>query len=198
MIGKVTVTSGPLPTPFTFDPTLGEERDGVIRSARISACERYRYALGRSWANDMPDAPALVWIMLNPSTADGKEDDHTIRKICQFSRNMGYGSALVVNLFAWRATKPADLTNCRKGGEDIIGPDNDAHIIDAATRSPLIIAGWGNGVPHPWFVDRVRAVSKLLANKAVMCLGLTGEKQPRHPLYLPYDTPLSPWSVSYR
>src|SRR5687767_7200334 len=94
--------------------TAMAEADGVIRGAVISDDQRYRYQLVRGWSGE----PPIVWVMLNPSTADGTQDDHTIRKIVQFSRNWGYGSLTVVNLFALRATKPTALVDQHRGGDD--------------------------------------------------------------------------------
>ncbi len=48
----------------------------------------------------------VVWVMLNPSTADHVHDDPTIRRCMGFARAWGYGGIAVVNLYAWRATDP--------------------------------------------------------------------------------------------
>ena len=53
------------------DPT---SRDSA---AVLSPCGRYRYTLERAWA---PNPRYLMWVMLNPSTADATQDDATIRR----------------------------------------------------------------------------------------------------------------------
>jgi hypothetical protein len=75
------------------------------RGATLSDCGRYRYRLWRRWA----DGPTVLFVMLNPSTADADVDDPTIRRCIGFARSWGAGALEVVNLYAWRATQPAEL-----------------------------------------------------------------------------------------
>ena len=78
----------------------------------------YRYSLWREWD---ARAPAVAFVMLNPSTADAGKDDPTIRRCASFARSWGYGSLEVVNLFAYRASEPKRLRQT----PDPIGPAND-------------------------------------------------------------------------
>src|SRR5437868_12651695 len=71
-------------------------------SAVISPCGKFRYRLTRQWG----EGAALPFVMLNPSTADAEQDDPTIRKCVGFAKRMGYDGIEVVNLYAYRATKP--------------------------------------------------------------------------------------------
>ena len=48
----------------------------MVRHALMSNCGQYRYELTRIWD---PSRSVLTWCLLNPSTADAKIDDHTIR-----------------------------------------------------------------------------------------------------------------------
>ena len=95
----------------------------------------YRYMLGRQWGAP----PFLLWMMLNPSTADATEDDPTIRRCSGFAKHWGFGGLVVVNLFAFRATNPADL----RAAEQPIGPENDRHLVNAARSCPRVVAAWG-------------------------------------------------------
>jgi hypothetical protein len=70
----------------------------------------------------------LCWVLLNPSTADDRRDDPTIRRCLGFARSLGYGGIHVVNLFAFRATCPRQL----RAADDPVGPDNDGFILRAA------------------------------------------------------------------
>src|SRR4051812_40135006 len=90
------VLFGPEPTPAP--PT-------VLGSAILSDCDRYRYLLGREWA----DGPTAVFVMLNPSTADALHNDPTIRRCLRYAQVWGCGALMVANLYAWRATDPDDL-----------------------------------------------------------------------------------------
>ena len=141
----------------------------------------YRYRLTRIWDGDRPE---VIWVMLNPSTADATSDDPTIRRVVGFSRSWGFGSAVVVNLFALMATSPADLVT----HPTPVGPGNDEEIL-AATSAAEVVVAWGNHgtVPNPdTGVSRAHEVRDLVANgrSRLMCLGTTGAGQPRHPLYL--------------
>ena len=145
----------------------------------------YRYKLWRTWDYDlMPTA----WVMLNPSTADATADDPTIRRCMAFSRRWGAGGIIVVNLFALRATAPAELLRAARAGIDPIGPENDRHLLDVFPACDVIIAAWG---AHAMAKDRAKAVLPLVPeNMELSCLGTTKDGYPRHPLYVSADFPL--------
>lgn len=134
----------------------------------------YRYLLWRRWA----DAATVLFVMLNPSTADARRDDPTIRRCSGFARAWGFGGVEVVNLFAWRATDPREL----RRAADPVGPENDRVIAAAAARNHAVIAAWGN---HGALGERDRQVAALLARFRPRCLGApTARGAPRHPLYV--------------
>ncbi len=85
--------------------------DIIIRDAVLSECEQYRYVLYRQWDKSLD---TITYIGLNPSTADAHKDDQTIRKLIEFTKRNGYGGFAIVNLFAYRATKPRDLLVCQE------------------------------------------------------------------------------------
>jgi hypothetical protein len=142
-------------------------------SSGASFAGPYRYLLWRRWT----DASSVLFVMLNPSTADARRDDPTIRRCIGFARAWGFGGVEVVNLFAWRATDPREL----RRAADPIGPDNDRAIAKAAARNHAIIAAWG---VHGALLERDRQVAVLLAGARVHCLARTGNGAPRHPLYV--------------
>ncbi|WOB42127.1 DUF1643 domain-containing protein [Thermoleptolyngbya oregonensis NK1-22] len=139
---------------------------------------RYRYTLWRVW--DFA-APRVAFVMLNPSTADAERNDPTIRRCIGLAKAWGYGGLEVVNLFAYRATRPQDL----KRVDDPIGEAGDRPLIAAAEQAAQIILAWGNGGA---LYQRDRAVLALLSGYPLHCLGLTQQQQPRHPLYVPSGT----------
>lgn len=158
----------------------------MIRAAEISADELYRYALWRRW-DELDLFPGRVcWIMLNPSTADGDEDDATIRRCIDFSKAWGFGGLVVVNLFAYRATKPTQLLEpvC-----DPIGPDNDEWIRNESHNAQATVIAWG---AMPFAKGRAQKIIESL-DTDLHCLGLTDSGAPRHPLYVPKDTELIPY-----
>jgi len=163
------------------------------RSAIISECGRYRYKLTRYWAGWVA-SKSVLWIMLNPSTADGAIDDATIRKCIGFSRRWGYGGIVVCNIFAWRATKPCDLPADLAIAE---GPFNRATVVDAAQQAvddgaPILVA-WGGHAPRNAGESFLGWLDESVVGPQVECLGRTKSGQPRHPLMLSYATPREPY-----
>lgn len=154
----------------------------VERDAVISDCGKYRYLLRRTWDHTKP---RVLFVMLNPSTADAEIDDATIRSCIRLSKDYGYGSFEVVNLFALRATDPAELQRAA----DPIGPKNDDVIEAAIGRCDMAICAWG---AHPMASSRASTVRSLLRQRrpAVFCFGKTKAGAPKHPLYIKSGTPL--------
>ena len=144
----------------------------MLRFAEFSYCGTYRYALWRAW---QPEAPRVLFIGLNPSTADDRMDDPTVRRCLGYARSWGYGSLAIANLFAYRSTNPAHL----RTAEDPVGPLNDRWLQDLARESDLVVAAWGD---HGRFDQRWKEVAAMRAE--LYCLGMTKLGQPRHPLYL--------------
>lgn len=145
-------------------------------SAVLSPCRTYRYRLTRCW---QPHGKQLAFIMLNPSTADEMVDDPTIRRCIGFAHRLGFASLTVGNLFAYRATDPADL----RRAENPIGPDNDRHLLAIADDAEMVICAWG---AHGAHMGRGQAVRSLL-RAPLWCLSRTKAGEPTHPLYLPGD-----------
>lgn len=137
----------------------------------------YRYKLIRRWRSDIP---ALIWVMLNPSTADHMKDDATIRKCIGFSMNNGYGGIEVYNLFAFRSTDPLEL----KYQKDPVGPENDRYLQEIPAGRP-VVAAWGV-LPHGMPGRRELDVIQLLRDRDWRCFGLTLQGYPRHPVRLAY------------
>jgi hypothetical protein len=137
----------------------------------------YRYRLWRSFPEARGDARVL-FVMLNPSTADGATDDPTLRRCLGFARRWGFARLDVCNLFAFRSTDPAALRTMR----DPVGPRNDRILRAAAARAHLTIVAWGNG--GQLHQRGAYVASSLLAEIPLYCLGRTRGGEPRHPLYV--------------
>jgi len=161
----------------------------VHKDAIISPCGAYRYMLTRVWEYSRGMLP---FVMLNPSMADDKIDDPTIRRCMNFAKREGYGGIFVANLFAFRATDPVDVRRAAIFGTDPIGPDNELYLRVMATnakrREVPVICAWGavGGGPQADHVARLMIES----GATLKCLGVTKEGHPRHPLYLPANAPL--------
>ncbi len=170
-------------------PTLSLEQKAVI-----SECGKYRYLLMRRVG--VGDRTA-TFIMLNPSTADAVNDDPTIRRCIGLALRWGWGRLLVVNLFAIRATDPADM----RKASDPVGPKNRDWVTravgraaapcDNADRGPVVCA-WGT---HGSYMDQDRTVLGWIEGVCEpMALGITRDGHPTHPLYVPYAAKLVPLS----
>lgn len=165
----------------------------IARGARISECGLYRYDLVRRWQDHgMPARGDMLFVMLNPSTADASVDDPTIRRCMHFARREGCDGLRVVNLFAFRATDPAALKRIR----DPVGPDNDrtlrAAFAEQRDAKTPCVAAWGaHGTLHGRHL-RVLAIAREVGVEMV-CLGRTKHAAPKHPLYMSNDSPLVVW-----
>ncbi|WP_248928653.1 DUF1643 domain-containing protein [Paenibacillus hamazuiensis] len=136
----------------------------------------YRYRLAREWEEGKP---RIVWVMLNPSTADHLTDDNTISKCITYSKRWGFGSLEVVNLFAYRSTDPKNLHLC----DNPVGDDNDSYILESIRDTPMVIAAWGE---HGRIRNRGKQVLELIRSAGVKVYALKKLKngEPGHPLYL--------------
>jgi hypothetical protein len=152
--------------------------------AVISDCGKYRYVLRRKTNCVLRWVRPILFIMLNPSTADATQDDPTIRRCIRFAEREQYTDLTVVNLFALRATDPKQL----KLVDDPIGPENNLHIEKAVAghRNHLIVAAWG---AHPFARFRGHEVNSRFG--PFECLGVTKCGDPRHPLYVRGDQEFS-------
>lgn len=162
----------------------------MITSATISPCGLYRYRLGRRWE---ADGTTLLFIMLNPSTADASVDDPTIRRCIGFGRKLGHRAIDVVNLFAFRSTQPRVLVTA----QDPIGPDNNKHIFQAIGSASAVICAWGAfAYTKPELRRRARVVTTMVPTDRTWALGITAQGAPAHPLYLRADAVLRRFPIS--
>jgi hypothetical protein len=108
-------------------------KDGVAGTAQFGGRnDEYRYRLTRTWK---ADKPYVLFVLMNPSTADPNSDDPTIAKCCRFARAWGFGGMVAANTFAYRCTDQKRLTETL----DPIGPDNDKHIMDMAKKAGIVV-----------------------------------------------------------
>ena len=153
------------------------------KDAVLSSCTLYRYSLSRAWS----DGPKVLFVMLNPSTADAEDDDATIGKCIRLARSWGYGALTVGNLFAFRTPSPSVLMKA----ENPVGEENDEWLRKLSMDCDLTVAAWGN---HGRFRGRGSEVAKLLNNPHALKITKLG--QPSHPLYLSQDVKPIPWAAS--
>lgn len=160
--------------------------DQLKSSAKFSGCRQYRYALWRRW--DEQTAPAM-FIGLNPSTADERNNDPTCTRCINFARAWGYGGVIMANLFAYCATDPLTM----KTAADPVGSRNNRWLLSLAREAGIVVAAWGNDGS---FLERSRTVEAMLPDLYHLKLNKSGE--PAHPLYLAAHLKPSPLAAARR
>jgi hypothetical protein len=161
--------------------------NGIEYGAIFDVNHSYRYSLWRAWSAHYP---RIVFVLLNPSTADEQSNDPTIWRCMGFARAWNFGSMEVVNLFAYRATEYRELFKV----SDPIGGENDHFLMQAVERCSIVVLGWGI---RGMLLGRDRQVMSLLADRNdVYCLGKTKDGQPCHPLYIKSDTNIEPFCIA--
>jgi len=137
----------------------------------------YRYSLLHAIHPSVEPQRLIAWICLNPSTADENSLDPTLRRIKGFSEAWGYTHFVVLNIFAWRATRPADL----KTAHSPVGRNNDRWIKTWTNQAEMTVVGWGEHGSHQ---GRSKQVTPLLDLSKTFCLGINRSGEPKHPLYI--------------
>ena len=162
----------------------GLSPEGLTERYLYSRDMLFRYAFGRWWGST-DIATTAVWVLLNPATGDTERRRRpTLDRCISRSRDIGHTGVVIVNLFAFRDTKPRNL----RTAPDAIGHANDDVLRVLTTAGAQTIAAWG---AHGRLRGRSAQVGPLLDSP--LCLGTTKRGEPRHPLYVPADAPLVPW-----
>ena len=122
------------------------------KRAIISNSNLYRYELHRTWDIDKGE---VLFIMLNPSTANAWKDDLTTIRCINFAKIWGYGGISIGNIYPFRAKRPRDL---KKWINDttvfVYGAHrtNKAHVQEMAQKADMIVCAWGcnykEGIPE--------------------------------------------------
>lgn len=163
----------------------------VDSGADFSPCGKFRYRLWRTWDAALP---VLVFLMLNPSTADALANDATVTRCINRAMALGYGGVIVVNIFALRSTNPKALRVRESLATQLaVGVDNDATILKECDGRRVICA-WG---AHGRLFGRGTAVLRLLKAGGVQteCLAVNADGTPKHPLYVGNDVEPIPYAV---
>lgn len=158
------------------------------KQAVLSEDGKYRYQLSRSWDETKL---RVLFIMLNPSTADSSNDDPTIRRCIGFAKSWGYGEMMVGNLFAYRATNPKDLL----ATENPIGEYNLENLKAMYGKCKTVVCAWGNqGIIDKLAKKHPNYQPLSFVHGELFYLELSKTGTPKHPLYLKKE--LTPKSFS--
>lgn len=167
--------------------------DLLLRSSAVfSECGTYRYRLDRDVQDD---GLVLAYFGVNGSTAGAEVEDQTTKKWRVFTRQNGGRRYIAGNPFAYRATDVRELAR----SSDPVGPDNARYLAEIISEADILIPCWGNRAKVP---ERIRhhlfALKRLLfaSGKPIKVFGFTASGDPKHPLMLGYDTPLTDWRAA--
>ena len=147
------------------------------KRAIISNSNLYRYELHRTWDIDKGE---VLFIMLNPSTANAWKDDLTTIRCINFAKKWGYGGISIGNIYPYRTKKPKHLRQWMKMRFEEDYPEvndlNISHVQAMANEADLIVCAWGcnykGGIP-----DWVEELDNL--HYLELC---KDRKTPKHPL----------------
>jgi hypothetical protein len=150
--------------------------------------DEYRYRLHRTWG----PGRRVLFVMMNPSTADPLFDDDTVYKCYKYARTWGFDGLDVGNTFAYRTTDQKVLTKV----VDPIGPDNDLHLTAMATAASLIVFAFGLPGSKALRARGPAVAMHLRDHAGIKChmLKLTKNGTPWHPLYLKDELKASIWN----
>jgi hypothetical protein len=166
-----------------------------MRSATLSPCGRYRHDLARWWGTGRRK---VLWVMCNPSTADGEKDDPTVRRVDGYTRSWGYDGFVIVNLYDWRAADPKQLRS-RTLEAGVVSDRNDSFIRSWARKCELIVAAWGRVIENApdWENRSSKVLSILDTCGTVHALKITKSGHPAHPLMLHSELKPFHWTGAF-
>jgi len=155
--------------------------------AELSPCGKYRYVLGRDWAGGSQERKRVLFVMLNPSTADHNLDDQTVRKCRGFAMEWRMNGFEAVNLFALRSTDKTELVRALYPVEHQAKANMRAlqkRLSDG--RIKIVCVAWGD---EGWagIVSRRAAMYREIIGRRAVCLRVLSDGiSPMHPLMAAY------------
>jgi hypothetical protein len=169
----------PIPDPHDPGGKVRQRlRSGIVTTALFGGDgNEFRYKLSRRWES----GACVLFIMMNPSTADLEVDDPTVAKCGRLARRWGYAGVTVGNTFAYRATAQDRLAAV----PDPVGPENDRHLLDMAQEAAMTVFAYGTP-KHKALRSRGPAVARMIRDHGIAThvLRLSKDGVPYHPLYL--------------
>ncbi len=150
----------------------------IGKSAFFSHCRKYRYWLYRCWDEQLP---AVLFIGLNPSTANESDDDPTIKRVCRIAKFNGYGSVYMMNCFPYVSTDPKKL---HEGFDVNTKCLNDILLIEKAALCRDVVFAWGNFKEVS--VDIIEFLKMTFPDAKALYINKNGS--PKHPLYCPIES----------
>lgn len=156
--------------------------------AQFSPCRQYRYALWRIWDESLP---LVMFIGLNPSTANENENDPTIKSVCRIAANNGYGGVYMMNCFPYVSTDPKQMLLCQPKSKE--WSLNNLWLMDIGQTCKDVVFAWGN-FDVVKEMGRDKQLSALFPNAKALHINKNGS--PKHPLYCKSETKFIPFIQS--
>lgn len=145
--------------------------------AFFSEGRTHRYALWRIWDKTLQN---VLFIGLNPSTANETKDDPTIRRVKKFAADWGYGGVIMLNLFTYVTSDPSKLRFHDTYTDNSL---SDIYLMDYSKKCNKVIFAWGS---FPEAIERAKKVIAIFPLGEALVINKDGS--PRHPLYVPGNT----------
>lgn len=159
----------------------------MLKSAKFNEDRTHRYYLSRIWDEKMSK---MLFIGINPSTADGEKDDHTVSRLVKFCQSWGFGGFYIVNLYSFISPEPEDMidhyNNLTNKMEKALHKQNMAVALRYGRICSMITFMWGAGIPNQTQADKY-----IRTFRDAYCFGKTREGHPKHPLFLASHTQLT-------
>jgi hypothetical protein len=164
---------------------MNEKTTLTLSDAIFSPCRTYRYILRRE---KQPTGKQIMFIGLNPSTADEINNDPTVTRCIMRAWEYGFQRFVMANIFGYRSTNPKGLRSVA----DPVGLENLSYILSYAKQVDQVVAAWGN---HGLYLEHGSKVRSMLQHEGVPLyhLGITKANQPKHPLYIGYQVKPKRW-----
>ena len=153
----------------------------------------YRYILGTR--GEKP----LICVGVNPSTAAPGDLDNTLKSVERVAKYNGFDSFIMFNVYAQRATRPADMERERN---EFLHRENMAAFAYALSLSPspAVWAAWGTVIEQRDYLPAcVRDMVDLGEQYGAQWFtaGARSKKgHPHHPLYLKKDSVLETFDAA--
>lgn len=157
-------------------PQLKMFEDNESTGAKFSECRGFRKYLWRIWDKEKP---MVMFIGLNPSTANETGNDKTISRLIGFARSMNFGGMYMTNLFERVDKNPSGL----KGYLDFISENEN--LFNIRKLCDKVVFCWG-----AFKVAKQRAEEVIKLFPDAYCFGFNDDGTPKHPLFLRADTQL--------
>lgn len=176
--------------------------------ADFSPDRQHRFTLTMEYSNNLLNKPrtrTVTVILKNPSAADEKRSDSTIRKVETYvwqhfpdARNLN-----ILNIFGFRATdaKEVNIKLSGEGSAAVNGSENDRFFAEILEKSDYVICAWGgpSGIDGKNYNSRITAVKELISNNykgpVFQVCGSQLTKEPLHGLMWGYQYELKPFTI---